>query len=456
MNRGALLVIVFAVIASACGSAPQQSGSPTTETVAPVPRSSILPTTTTTTPEPEAEVVLEPVVRTGAQVLVDQGLSLLSGERVGLIAHQSSVVAVDGVPVHLGDVLHADADVELVALFGPEHGIRGTADAGVLVNDEIDPNTGVRVFSLFGSTRQPTPEMLEGIEVLVYDLQDVGTRYYTYISTMGLAMQAAAQAGIRFVVLDRPNPLGGAVGGGVLEPGRTSFVGQYPVPDQYGLTAGELALEIVEQGWLPGLEDLELDVVAIDGWTRDMRWDDTGLEWVAPSPALDTPESALLYPATIWFEATSLSYGRGTTEPFRVLGAPWLDADSAVSDLTSRDLPGVAFEVDQITPELLPGVTVEPAFLGQSIAAVRLRVTDAQRIRPTELGIHLLDVMATQARDAGADLLDRPSWLDQLSGNTVLRIAIESGDFDVRTIIGTHVDQRSVLGEVLSNNLLYE
>ena len=366
------------------------------------------------------------------------------------------MVAVDGVPVHLGDVLHADADVELVALFGPEHGVRGTADAGVLVDDEIDPNTGVRVFSLFGSTRQPTPEMLEGIEVLVYDLQDVGTRYYTYISTMGLAMQAAAQAGIRFVVLDRPNPLGGAVGGGVLEPGRTSFVGQYPVPDQYGLTAGELALEIVEQGWLPGLEDLELDVVAIDGWTRDMRWDDTGLEWVAPSPALDTPESALLYPATIWFEATSLSYGRGTTEPFRVLGAPWLDADSAVSDLTSRDLPGVAFEVDQITPELLPGVTVEPAFLGQSIAAVRLRVTDAQRIRPTELGIHLLDVMATQARDAGADLLDRPSWLDQLSGNTVLRIAIESGDFDVRTIIGTHVDQRSVLGEVLGNNLLYE
>lgn len=400
--------------------------------------------------------MLEPVVRTGAQVLVDQGLSPLSGERVGLIAHQSSVVAVDGVPVHLGDVLHADADVELVALFGPEHGVRGTADAGVLVDDEIDPNTGVRVFSLFGSTRQPTPEMLEGIEVLVYDLQDVGTRYYTYISTMGLAMQAAAQAGIRFVVLDRPNPLGGAVGGGVLEPGRTSFVGQYPVPDQYGLTAGELALEIVEQGWLPGLEDLELDVVAIDGWTRDMRWDDTGLEWVAPSPALDTPESALLYPATIWFEATSLSYGRGTTEPFRVLGAPWLDADSAVSDLTSRDLPGVAFEVDQITPELLPGVTVEPAFLGQSIAAVRLRVTDAQQIRPTELGIHLLDVMATQARDAGADLLDRPSWLDQLSGNTVLRIAIESGDFDVRTIIGTHVDQRSVLGEVLSNNLLYE
>ena len=456
MNRGVLLVIVFAVIASACGSAPQQSGSPTTETVAPVPTSSILPTTTTTTPEPEAEVMLEPVVRTGAQVLVDQGLSPLSGERVGLIAHQSSVVAVDGVPVHLGDVLHADADVELVALFGPEHGVRGTADAGVLVDDEIDPNTGVRVFSLFGSTRQPTPEMLEGIEVLVYDLQDVGTRYYTYISTMGLAMQAAAQAGIRFVVLDRPNPLGGAVGGGVLEPGRTSFVGQYPVPDQYGLTAGELALEIVEQGWLPGLEDLELDVVAIDGWTRDMRWDDTGLEWVAPSPALDTPESALLYPATIWFEATSLSYGRGTTEPFRVLGAPWLDADSAVSDLTSRDLPGVAFEVDQITPELLPGVTVEPAFLGQSIAAVRLRVTDAQQIRPTELGIHLLDVMATQARDAGADLLDRPSWLDQLSGNTVLRIAIESGDFDVRTIIGTHVDQRSVLGEVLSNNLLYE
>ena len=179
-------------------------------------------------------------------MLADSSFSQLAGLRVGLIAHQNSVVQVEDVQIHLSDAMVATDDLELVALFGPEHGVRGTADAGELVEDEVDPETGLPVFSLFGNTRQPTPEMLEGIDVLVYDLQDVGTRYYTYISTMGLAMQAAANEGIGFVVLDRPNPLGGAIGGGVLEVERTSFVGQYPIPDQYGLTAGELALQIVE------------------------------------------------------------------------------------------------------------------------------------------------------------------------------------------------------------------
>lgn len=465
MNRGLLLAVVFAVLASACASASQPSAAPTTapdtattssSLAAPSSASTTIETTTTRVPDPIPDVVSEPDVRPGAQVLIDDPVSLLAGERVGLIAHQNSVVTIDDVQVHVSDALHADSTVELVALFGPEHGVRGTADAGVLIDDETDPNTGLPVFSLFGSTRQPTPQMLEGIDVLVYDLQDVGTRYYTYISTMGLAMQAAAQAGIRFVVLDRPNPLGGEIGGGVLEPARASFVGQYPIPDQYGLTAGELAREIVRQDWLPGVETLELDVIAVEGWSRSMRWEDTGLDWIAPSPALDTPESALLYPATIWFEASSLSYGRGTTEPFRVLGAPWLDAESAVADLTNRDLPGVAFEVDEITPELLPGVTVEPAFLGVSIPAVRLRVTDAQLVTPTELGIHLLDVMTDQARNAGVNLLARPAWLDQLAGNTVLRSAIESGDFDVQAIIDSQLRQRDDLGELLQSNLLYE
>jgi len=395
-------------------------------------------------------------VRTGAQVLVDDGFAALRGARVGLIAHQSSVVTINETRTHLSNAMAASPELELVALFGPEHGVRGTADAGELVADEIDPQTGTPVFSLFGSTRKPTPEMLADVDVLVYDLQDVGTRYYTYVSTMGLAMQAAAEAQIRFVVLDRPNPLSGAIGGGVLEPARASFVGQYPIPDQYGLTAGELAQEIVDQAWLSGLDDLDLDVITLDGWSRDMLWPDTGLEWIAPSPAIDSPETALLYPATIWFEASSMSYGRGTDEPFRVLGAPWLDAEAAALELESRDLPGITFISDQTTPTLLPGLTAAPAFLDQSIPIVRLEVTNAQALVPTELGIHLLDVMNEQARSAGVALLDRPAWLDQLSGTSLLRGAIEAGKVDTNVINDAQRDQRAALEPLLVDSLLYE
>ena len=462
------LLIGMGLLAGACASTvPEQAQPATTEvaetttstSTAPVEESTTTTTSTTsttsTTQAPSTTV--PPIsVQTGAQVLVDSDFAVLSGSRVGLIAHQNSVVEIDGTQVHLSDALVAADTVDLVALFGPEHGVRGTADAGELVDDEIDPDTGLPVFSLFGNTRQPTREMLEGIDVLVYDLQDVGTRYYTYISTMGLAMQAAANAGISFVVLDRPNPLGGEIAGGVLEANRASFVGQYPIPDRYGLTAGELALQIVEQGWLSGLEDLDLEVVALDGWTRDLLWSETGLEWIAPSPALDTVESALLYPATIWFEASAMSYGRGTEDPFRVLGAPWLDAEAAATELRSRSLQGVSFETTEITPTMRPGVTVEPAFLGQTIPAVRIRVDDPDALDSTGLGVHLLDVMSAQASDAGTAFLNRPAWLNQLSGNTILRSAIQSGNFDVEAVLEAQLAQRVSSVDLLTGALLYE
>ncbi len=460
MKRTILLLLGLGLLASACASTPVEQPQPATTT--PESSTSTSPetteatsTTTSTTQAPSTTEQLR-VVQTGAQILANSAFAQLSGSRVGLIAHQNSVVEVDGEQVHLSDAMVESNAVELVALFGPEHGVRGTADAGELVDDEVDPETGLPVFSLFGNTRQPTPEMLQGIDVLVYDLQDVGTRYYTYISTMGLAMQAAAAADISFVVLDRPNPLGGEIGGGVLEPGRASFVGQYPIPDRYGLTAGELALQIVEQEWLSGLDGLDLEVVALEGWTRDLLWPETGLEWIAPSPAIDTVESALLYPATIWFEASAMSYGRGTEEPFRILGAPWLDAEAAAAELRSRSLPGVSFETTEITPSMLPGITVEPAFLGQTIPAIRLRVDDPDTIDAPVLGVHLLDVMSTQANTAGATFLSRPAWLNQLSGNAVLRAAIESGNVDVETVVATQEAQRAANITVPAAALLYE
>ena len=213
-------------------------------------------------------------------MLVDGGFEELDGKRVGLIAHQNSVV--DG--THLGDLLDAAPNVELVALFGPEHGVRGTADAGEYVADATDPSTGVPVFSLFGPTRQPTAEMLAGLDALVYDLQDVGARYYTYISTMGLAMQAAAAANIEFVVLERPNPLGDQIGGGVLEPQNASFVGQYPIADVYGLTSAQLARQIIDNQWLAGVDSLNFNAVGLTGWDPSMRWADTCLLYTSPSP----------------------------------------------------------------------------------------------------------------------------------------------------------------------------
>ena len=428
--RGVALLISVALIAASCGASSQdQTATPetvstTTTSQAPnttTPETTQAPTTATT----EVTATEDPVVRfqTGAQRLVESDFAEYAGSNIGLIAHQNSVV--DG--VHLSDWIDESSNVELVALFGPEHGVRGDADAGIEVGDAIDPLTGAPVFSLYGNTRQPTPAMLDSIDVLFYDLQDVGTRYYTYISTMGLAMAAAAEADITFVVLDRPNPLGGQVGGGLLEPGRTSFVGQYSIPDVYGLTSGELANFIVDNNALPGLSGLDLDIVELTGWTHDMAWEDTGLDWIAPSPAITNIDAATLYPATIYFEATNLSYGRGTDIPFQVVGAPWLDAPGVANELNARNLPGVRFVAQEITPAMLAGMTVEPAYLGETIGAIRLEVVDRQTIQPTEVGVHLMEVIFAAARDAGVDPLSRPSWLDQLSGSTLLRTGLTNG-----------------------------
>lgn len=457
--RAWLLSLGLSLILLSCGSsqndsviaAPDDETSEAVEldTESPTERSSTTSTaapTTTTTTEAPAVVVL-----TGAQRLADTDFAQFTGQRVGLIAHQNSIV--DG--GHLSNAIAESPNVELTALFGPEHGVRGDADAGVFVDDEIDPETGAPVFSLFGPTRKPTPASLADVDVLLYDLQDVGTRYYTYISTMGLAMQAAAEADIPFVVLDRPNPLGGQVGGGLLDQANSSFVGQYAIPDVYGLTSGELANYIVENDALAGIDGLELDIITLEGWDHSMVWDDTNLEWIPPSPAITNPDAALLYPATIYFEATNLSYGRGTEIPFQIVGAPWLDAEAVASELNARGLDGVSFTATQMTPELLAGITIEPAFLNETLPAVQLVVTDPSTIRPTEVGIHLLEVIFAAATEAGVDPLSRPEWLDQLSGSTRLRSALTTATA-AEEIVAQHLTERTQITALLEDARLYE
>ncbi len=362
---------------------------------------------------------------TGAAVLALQGFSDFLGQRVGLIASRASVV--DG---QSSIDLFAEADgVELVAVFAPEHGVRANAGAGELIDDGIDDVTGLPIFSLFGSTRRPTVDMLDGLDVLVFDLQDVGTRFYTYTATMGLAMQTAAEAGVPFVVLDRPNPLGGLlVDGDLRDDGQTSFVSQYPIPAVHGMTAGELALAIKGEGWLDGLGDLDLRVVQLEGWDRSLRWDDTGLPWVAPSPGLPTTTATSTYPAVVLFEATTLSFGRGTDLPFGQVGAPWLDGDGLAADLNARSLPGVRFEPVRFTPVASP-LAQEPQFEGQELSGVRIEILDPASARPSAIGVHLLSAVLSQAASSGQDIevIDRAEFLDLLTGTTAVRQELLAG-----------------------------
>jgi uncharacterized protein YbbC (DUF1343 family) len=336
-------------------------------------------------------------VTVGAEVLADRGFDLLDGKRVGAIVNQTSLVRGE----HLIDVLHEASNVELAAVFAPEHGVRGTAGAGDLIDDETDAATGVTIFSLYGETRTPTAEMLEGLDVLVYDLQDVGGRFYTYVSTMGLAMQAAAAAGVEFVVLDRPDPSGGVKPAGyVLEQDQLSFIGQYPVPAAYAMTAGELATAIVAEGWLEGLDGLALTVVEMQGWLRGMTWAETGLTWVPPSPGLQSAESAVTYLGTVLFEATSVSYGGGTLETFEVIGAEWADEISVSAHLNGHQLPGVVFVPVTFTPGPLPGRTDNPRLSGIEMHGVRIQVTDPALFEPVSTAIYVLDEFARAHAEA--------------------------------------------------------
>lgn len=358
----------------------------------------------------------------GADRLAADNFKILAGHRVGLVTNHTAMVG----DRHLADILHAAPSVQLVALYGPEHGIRGDAPAGAKVGDEVDPKTGVPVLSLYGKTRKPTPEMLENVDIMVFDIQDVGARFYTYISTLGYCMQAAANKGIPFVVLDRPNPLGGnLLEGAIMDPGLETFVGLYPIPVVHGLTIGELAKIIQGEKMLDGLEDLELTVVPMEGWKREMLWSDIGEKWNPPSPNLPDFETALIYPGACFFEGVSASEGRGTQEPFLVLGAPWVDGEKMAAELNRRELPGLKFEATSFTPEDIPNMAKNPKFKGQKVFGVRHIVTDANKVRPVAAGVNLLDVFLAQAPEK--EEFFQAGWIRALSGTKQLQPMLMAG-----------------------------
>ncbi|HQE16225.1 MAG TPA: DUF1343 domain-containing protein [Mycobacterium sp.] len=352
-------------------------------------------------------------VRPGIEVFLADVPAALRGKRVGLITNNTGIDRSGRSDI---DLIAASDDLTLVALLAPEHGIRGNAEAGVTVADGVDAKTGVPVYSLYGAEgHSPTPEMLKNVDVLVYDLQEVGGRTWTYVSTMALSMQAAARKGIPFVVLDRPNPIGGdIVEGALLDPAFSSFIGMYPIPARHGMTVGELATLFNRQQGIGA----DLTVVPAQGWRRGQWFDQTGLPWVNPSPNLRSLAAVTSYPGTVYFEGTNLSEGRGTDRPFEQIGAPWLDAAAVAATMNAMGLPGIAFQAVTV-----PVADTAAKFPGQTIPAIRLTITDRLAYRPVRTALLLIDTIRTQHP---GDFAWGPS-IDALTGSDRVRLAINAG-----------------------------
>jgi uncharacterized protein YbbC (DUF1343 family) len=364
------------------------------------------------TPGPAGQAAAPATVRPGIEVLLADSLHLIRNRGVGLVTNQAGVDA-DGI----SDVVRLRAaGTRLVALFSPEHGFRGAADPGAKVASTVDSATGLPIYSLYGRTSAPTPDMLQGIDVMLIDLQDVGARYYTWLFTTIEVMKSAGRAGVPVVILDRPNPIGGAVQGNVLEPAFITTVGQLEIPMRHGLTLGELARLARSDLQL----EVDLAVVPAAGWRRSQPFGRTGLPFIPPSPNLKNLESLYHYPGTCLFEGTNLSVGRGSDAPFQQLGAPWLDTTAVLRQIRATKPPGVTFRGVAFTPAR-PG---DGKFADTLVQGIRLDLTDPSTYDPTVTAVHLL----TAIRSAHPDELDWiPAHFDRLAGTRSLREAIQEG-----------------------------
>jgi uncharacterized protein YbbC (DUF1343 family) len=387
-----------------------------------------------------------PTVLSGLDMLRRDGHSWLKGRRIGLVTNPTGITwnLQSGV-----DVLHHHLDCRLVALYGPEHGLRGDAQAGTPVEVAVDPRTSLPVHSLYGGTHKPTPEMLADVDLLIVDLQDGGARFYTYLYTMAYAMQAAAEQGLPILVLDRPTPIGGEiVEGPVLDPDYASFVGLYPIPIRPGMTAGELARLFNGEFGIGA----EMEVVCCQGWRRNMWYDHTGLPWVMPSPNLPTLDSLTLYPGTCLIEGTNVSEGRGTTRPFELIGAPWVEPYRLADAMNDLSLAGLGCRPTFFTPTF-------SKYEGQVCGGIQLHVDDRLALRPVSVGVHLIQTIRRLFPD---DFEWRPPWrpgdrlpIDRLSGSDRLRQQIDAG-VAAGEIVASWVPELQAFASRRQTYLLYQ
>jgi uncharacterized protein YbbC (DUF1343 family) len=389
-------------------------------------------------------------IRIGADRLLREASDLVAGKRVGVLTNHTGRLS-DGRSVI--DALAESGVCKLAALYGPEHGITGDTPDGKVVEHALHPRYGIQVYSLYGKTHKPTPEMLDGVDVIVCDIQDVGARFYTFISTVALAMEAAGEQHIQFVVLDRPNPIRGlSFDGPIRVPSLKAFVSWLPIPVTHGLTLGELARMWNAEGWLANGVKAPLQVVKMEGWKRSMWYDETGLDWTAPSPNMPTLATAIIYPGLCFVEGTSISEGRGTTNPFQLIGAPWASPDKILKELSEFRTPGVVFTETEFIPNEIPAMASQPKFEGTVCRGIRLSVVDRNAVESVHLGVAILSAFK---RAHPAETILRKRRFDILTGNKSVREQLDRGCHPDEICDGWAEELRA-FGEIRSKHLLYE
>lgn len=360
-------------------------------------------------------------VITGADLLISENLDLIEGKNLGIVTNHTAVLSSG---THLVDSLVNIPNVKIVALFGPEHGIRGDAPDGLKVSDGKDSKTGIPVYSLYGKINKPTPEMLKGIDVLIFDIQDIGARFYTFISTMYYTIQAAAENNIPVIILDRPNPIGGIKVGG---PNRIdsfkSFVGIAPIPIIHGMTVGELATMFNEEGYLENNQKADLKVIKVKNWEREQLYNQTGLKWINPSPNMINLEEAAIYPGLCLLEGTNISEGRGTYKPFLTFGAPYIDAEKLIKNLETYKIPGIKFIPVKYTPVEIPNMASKPKYADLECNGIELIVDVKADFDPVKLGV----IIIYEVHKLFPDKFEfRKKSIDRLYGSTTLAESIEN------------------------------
>lgn len=360
-------------------------------------------------------------VTVGADILVSDSLHLIQNKRLGLVTNHSAILS-NG--AHLVDTLVALSNVKVTALFGPEHGVRGNAPDGHSIKDGIDSKTGLPVYSLYGKTMKPSKEMLENIDILIFDIQDIGARFYTYISTLHYTMVAAAENNIPIIVLDRPNPINGiTVDGPIRTEEFKSFVAIAPIPIQHGMTIGELAAMFNEENWLDNGLKANLTIVKMNNWERQYLFDECNLSWIAPSPNMPNLETALIYPGMCLIEGINASEGRGTYSPFLTFGAPYVNATDLLKELEIFTIPGIELDTISYTPESIPNMSTYPKYKNIKCNGITIKIVEREKLKALRFGI---EVLYSLHKLYPNDFEFRKNWLDKLFGNEKLTKMLKS------------------------------
>ncbi len=387
-------------------------------------------------------------VSVGADRIFSDKSELIEGKSIGLITNHTGRLS-DG--THLIEKFLAYDSANLKVLFGPEHGIVGNAPDGKSISDSSLASTGIPIYSLYGDVRKPTPEMLEGVDLLIFDIQDIGSRYYTYISTMYHCMEAAAENDIPMLILDRPNPIGGIQVEGPLRTEKfKSFVAIAPVPIVHGMTVGELATLFNEEGFITSDKKADLTVAKMKNWKREYLYDDCGIPWVKPSPNMPTLETALLYPGLCLLEGVNISEGRGTYKPFIQIGAPFIDSDELINELKKSPVSGIEFSPAEFTPVSIDTMSKYPKYLDEKCYGVEFKIVD-ENFNSLRFGIYLLSSL----KDLYPDNFEfRRNWIDKLYGSTALKEELK-GSNNPETVFNSWQNDLTNFINIRNKYLLY-